>query len=214
MNTGMSTECESKFLSNSIKCIFISFLGEKPFQCEFPGCDRRFANSSDRKKHSHVHTSDKPYLCKFRGCDKSYTHPSSLRKHMKAHGNMSPLPDDYESDDHSIGTESIPSPTTEKSRHLITPPSVSSDQSSQPEVIPDARSCFKGERDLVHKHSPNASPTLPIHPTAALPASQPTNLNEWMICQNNGLQTSEHMPLSSFCTHLNSTHQQSLMQYT
>ena len=57
--------------------------GEKPFKCEFEGCDRRFANSSDRKKHSHVHTSDKPYNCKVRGCDKSYTHPSSLRKHMK-----------------------------------------------------------------------------------------------------------------------------------
>ncbi|XP_012885330.1 PREDICTED: zinc finger protein ZIC 4 [Dipodomys ordii] len=61
-------------------------LGEKPFRCEFEGCERRFANSSDRKKHSHVHTSDKPYLCKVRGCDKSYTHPSSLRKHMKVHG--------------------------------------------------------------------------------------------------------------------------------
>ena len=59
------------------------FLGEKPFRCDFEGCDRRFANSSDRKKHSHVHTSDKPYNCKVKGCDKSYTHPSSLRKHMK-----------------------------------------------------------------------------------------------------------------------------------
>lgn len=62
-------------------CIPFFYLGEKPFKCEFEGCDRRFANSSDRKKHMHVHTSDKPYLCKM--CDKSYTHPSSLRKHMK-----------------------------------------------------------------------------------------------------------------------------------
>jgi uncharacterized Zn-finger protein len=67
--------------------VFVS--GEKPFQCEFDGCDRRFANSSDRKKHSHVHTSDKPYNCKVRGCDKSYTHPSSLRKHMKVSKNGS-----------------------------------------------------------------------------------------------------------------------------
>lgn len=59
------------------------FSGEKPFRCEFNGCERRFANSSDRKKHSHVHTSDKPYNCRIVGCDKSYTHPSSLRKHMK-----------------------------------------------------------------------------------------------------------------------------------
>ena len=43
---------------------FFSVAGEKPFKCEFDGCDRRFANSSDRKKHSHVHTSDKPYNCK------------------------------------------------------------------------------------------------------------------------------------------------------
>uniref|UniRef100_A0A1A9WSV1 C2H2-type domain-containing protein n=1 Tax=Glossina brevipalpis TaxID=37001 RepID=A0A1A9WSV1_9MUSC len=61
---------------------------EKPFKCEFKDCERRFANSSDRKKHSHVHTSDKPYNCRHIGCDKSYTHPSSLRKHMKVHGNV------------------------------------------------------------------------------------------------------------------------------
>lgn len=63
--------------------IFFIISGEKPFKCEHEGCDRRFANSSDRKKHSHVHTSDKPYNCRVNGCDKSYTHPSSLRKHMK-----------------------------------------------------------------------------------------------------------------------------------
>ena len=53
--------------------------------CQFSGCERRFANSSDRKKHSHVHTSDKPFYCRIDGCDKSYTHPSSLRKHIKMH---------------------------------------------------------------------------------------------------------------------------------
>ncbi|CAF4228563.1 unnamed protein product, partial [Rotaria magnacalcarata] len=54
-----------------------------PFSCQF--CERSFANSSDRKKHQHVHTSDKPYNCRVSGCDKTYTHPSSLRKHMKMH---------------------------------------------------------------------------------------------------------------------------------
>lgn len=71
-------ECPACTLKSN--CL-LSVLGEKPFKCEFEGCDRRFANSSDRKKHMHVHTSDKPYICKV--CDKSYTHPSSLRKHMK-----------------------------------------------------------------------------------------------------------------------------------
>ncbi|OZC06830.1 zinc finger, C2H2 type [Onchocerca flexuosa] len=63
--------------------------GDKPFTCTHPGCDRKFANSSDRKKHMHVHTNDKPYECKINGCRKSYTHPSSLRKHLKTmHGSF------------------------------------------------------------------------------------------------------------------------------
>lgn len=68
--------------------------GEKPFQCEF--CERRFANSSDRKKHSQVHTASKPYDCKALGCTKSYTHPSSLRKHMKVHIKSSPTSEPHD----------------------------------------------------------------------------------------------------------------------
>ncbi|GBP23024.1 Pair-rule protein odd-paired [Eumeta japonica] len=85
--------------------------GEKPFKCEYVGCDRRFANSSDRKKHSHVHTSDKPYNCRVHGCDKSYTHPSSLRKHMKVHGaagdDISPRYDSDGDDSSSAGSLSV-----------------------------------------------------------------------------------------------------------
>ncbi|KAH1013633.1 hypothetical protein HUJ04_002599 [Dendroctonus ponderosae] len=83
---------------------------EKPFKCEFEGCDRRFANSSDRKKHSHVHTSEKPYNCGEPGCDKAYTHPSSLRKHMKAHpGNRRSPNRSSDGEDSSVSSnESLP----------------------------------------------------------------------------------------------------------
>lgn len=81
--------------------VFLFVSGEKPFKCEYEGCDRRFANSSDRKKHSHVHTSDKPYNCRVPGCDKSYTHPSSLRKHMKVHGCTGRSPPHYDSEEES-----------------------------------------------------------------------------------------------------------------
>ena len=90
----------SRIDSGALPCHKLSkryFSGEKPFECEIAGCDRRFANSSDRKKHMHVHTKDKPYYCTSRGCDKTYTHPSSLRKHLKAHGMEEP-PSNYDSD--------------------------------------------------------------------------------------------------------------------
>ncbi|KAA8588773.1 hypothetical protein FQN60_010118 [Etheostoma spectabile] len=91
---------------------------EKPFKCEFDGCDRRFANSSDRKKHMHVHTSDKPYICKV--CDKSYTHPSSLRKHMKVH--------------ESQGSES--SPAASSGYESSTPPVLVSNSTEDPTKTP------------------------------------------------------------------------------
>lgn len=85
------TQASEQSCFNSMHFSLCTSLGEKPFRCEFEGCNRRFANSSDRKKHSHVHSSDKPYMCKVRGCDKCYTHPSSLRKHMKLHSSSKVL---------------------------------------------------------------------------------------------------------------------------
>ena len=89
----------------------ISFVpGEKPFECEIHGCDRRFANSSDRKKHMHVHTTEKPFTCGVRGCDKTYTHPSSLRKHLKIHGKDALAMYDSDSEEVSTSPHSARSP--------------------------------------------------------------------------------------------------------
>lgn len=100
------------------------FTGEKPFKCEYAGCDRRFANSSDRKKHSHVHTSDKPYNCRVHGCDKSYTHPSSLRKHMKVHGaaGESPRYDSDGDDSSSAGSVSVTAGAASPAAPIPPPP--------------------------------------------------------------------------------------------
>ncbi|CAB1346799.1 unnamed protein product [Coregonus sp. 'balchen'] len=100
---------------------------EKPFKCEFDGCDRKFANSSDRKKHSHVHTSDKPYYCKVRGCDKSYTHPSSLRKHMKVHCKSPPPPSanaSYHSSTNPLGAPLSPASEPHRNRSVNLSPQV------------------------------------------------------------------------------------------
>lgn len=99
--------------------MFLLFSGEKPFKCEYEGCDRRFANSSDRKKHSHVHTSDKPYNCRVAGCDKSYTHPSSLRKHMKVHGCSGRSPPHYDSDGEESNSSSTGSISVAASPQIV-----------------------------------------------------------------------------------------------
>jgi len=80
----------------------------------------RFANSSDRKKHSHVHTSDKPYICKVDGCNKTYTHPSSLRKHMKLHGKVDSLSSKLD----------LKTPLTPVNEHLPSPNGVTSNNNS------------------------------------------------------------------------------------
>jgi uncharacterized Zn-finger protein len=33
--------------------------GERPFACQFPGCDKRFARPDQLKRHMGVHDSDK-----------------------------------------------------------------------------------------------------------------------------------------------------------
>ncbi|KAG7251574.1 LOW QUALITY PROTEIN: hypothetical protein CRUP_003071 [Coryphaenoides rupestris] len=129
---------------------------EKPFKCEFEGCDRRFANSSDRKKHMHVHTSDKPYLCKM--CDKSYTHPSSLRKHMKVH--------------ESTNQGSQPSPAASSGYESSTPPTI---------VSPSAE--HQGSSSSSNSSSISISPAssaAAVHHTTSHSALS-SNFNEWYV---------------------------------
>ena len=104
--------------------------GEKPFECEIEGCDRRFANSSDRKKHMHVHTTDKPYYCRVKGCDKTYTHPSSLRKHLKIHGKDA-VSMSYDSDDSRATSPPTIQNTTTPIKVPAGPSSLSSNSSTE-----------------------------------------------------------------------------------
>lgn len=190
--------------------------GEKPFKCEFDGCDRRFANSSDRKKHSHVHTSDKPYNCKVRGCDKSYTHPSSLRKHMKVHCKSPPPPG-----------VSYDSPCSERSESPVDspePPEVTSPSSTSSTLSTTHSQSVASSHPAVSSQSQSSShisSPLSSHPITNL-SSHHTNLSEWYVCQSAaGMPTppsNEHSPISAHAhaiSHIPSLHHtlQSVAQY-
>lgn len=185
--------------------------GEKPFKCEFEGCDRRFANSSDRKKHSHVHTSDKPYNCKIRGCDKSYTHPSSLRKHMKVHGKSPPPPGGGGS-----GGTNYDSDSSSPSSTLVSPQPPSVSGATQATGTLHGNSANNGGNNNnnnggnvnsntnSHVNSVSVAPSLASlgghNVTTAPPTSHlthhphhhpphhhhhhPTSLSEWYVCQS------------------------------
>ena len=43
--------------------------GEKPFACDFEGCDYRCAVASSMETHKRTHTGEKPFACDFEGCD-------------------------------------------------------------------------------------------------------------------------------------------------
>ncbi|CAN8021579.1 hypothetical protein HPB47_006815, partial [Ixodes persulcatus] len=171
---------------------------EKPFKCEFEGCDRRFANSSDRKKHSHVHTSDKPYNCRIRGCDKSYTHPSSLRKHMKVHG-KSPPP--------SPSSSSASGYESDQGNHGGNGGSVGGHQHQQQGTLGTMTGSSNAANPAIGTslNSQGAPPSLEQLVSSAQLGPGTTGLNEWYVCQTGGMPTppsNEHSPLGGPHHHL------------
>lgn len=49
--------------------------GEKPYYCDFAGCQKRFSRSDELTRHIRKHTGDKPFKCT---CAPSSFHPSSF----------------------------------------------------------------------------------------------------------------------------------------
>lgn len=56
--------------------------GERPFQCK--KCHKSFAASTALSVHMRTHTGEKPLVCKWPGCNKRFSESSNLAKHMKS----------------------------------------------------------------------------------------------------------------------------------
>lgn len=57
--------------------------GEKPYVCDFPGCDARFTQLSNLRQHERYHTGERPYHCDI--CDLSFQQMANLQQHKRRH---------------------------------------------------------------------------------------------------------------------------------
>ncbi|CAD7004004.1 unnamed protein product [Ceratitis capitata] len=56
---------------------------EKPYTCQWPECEWRFARSDELTRHYRKHTGAKPFKCVV--CERSFARSDHLALHMKRH---------------------------------------------------------------------------------------------------------------------------------
>ncbi|KAL1398686.1 hypothetical protein pipiens_008763 [Culex pipiens pipiens] len=56
---------------------------EKPYTCQWPECEWRFARSDELTRHYRKHTGAKPFKCIV--CERSFARSDHLALHMKRH---------------------------------------------------------------------------------------------------------------------------------
>lgn len=78
--------CDRKYTSmGNLKTHMKAHEGKFNHQCDFDGCDKAFLSSYSLKVHRRVHTGEKPYACEEDGCDKSFNTLYRLNAHKRIH---------------------------------------------------------------------------------------------------------------------------------
>ncbi|CAD6968695.1 unnamed protein product [Tilletia controversa] len=64
---------------------------ERPYKCDFPGCNKAFSVAGSLTIHKRTHSGEKPFKCPFEGCDKAFAESSNLSKHVRVHTGARPF---------------------------------------------------------------------------------------------------------------------------
>jgi KRAB domain-containing zinc finger protein len=76
-------QCPSRFKSVYLLRAHKKFHTEKKWSCD--KCGRSFAKGSSLKEHKRIHTGERPYPCEWEGCDKRFNSSSKQRNHYMTH---------------------------------------------------------------------------------------------------------------------------------
>lgn len=77
--------CRSSFKNNyNLKRhIKTKHLGQRNFECKY--CGLKLVSKQNLKEHKYIHLGIKPFKCSFPGCNKKYRQSSQLSIHKKTH---------------------------------------------------------------------------------------------------------------------------------
>ncbi|MBN3272670.1 ZXDC protein, partial [Polyodon spathula] len=98
-NTFVCDVCSERFRTGTKLTIHqrMHFEPERPFKCEFPGCEKTFITFSALFSHNRAHFRETDqFSCSYPGCDKRYDKACRLKIHMRSHTGERPFVCDFE----------------------------------------------------------------------------------------------------------------------